>query len=123
MKISIEIVVSTASNMMGLKKDGSTEIFDRRMKSMFGLIATTVTEVWNGLIRSGFLPERTKIDHLLWTLSFFKSYDTLDVYCCRYKVAKTTFWKWVKNITYAVYQLKVVSFRFFFNNHYIKKIS
>ena len=108
MKIPIETVKYTVQQMLGLKEKGSQELFDRRLKAVFALTLPTITEVWNRLSDSDLLPNQSKVEHLLWTLSFFKSYDTLDVYCCRYKTSKSTFWNRVKSFTYAIYQLKIV---------------
>ena len=119
MRLPIETILFTVGELLGLKKDSSVEIFNRKMKAMFGLTGTTITEVWNRLNDSNLLPDRSKIEHLLWTLSFYKCYDTLDVYCCRYKVTKVTFWKWVKLMTYSIYQLKIVSKKNVINKGYI----
>ena len=102
MKIPIETVLFAVLELMGLKKDGSIKFFKRRMKAMIGISATTITEAWKQYLCSDFLQEQSKINHMLWTLSFYKSYNTLNVYCCRYKVAKVTFWKLVKEIKWSI---------------------
>ena len=109
MKIPIKTVKYAVREMLGLKEQGSQELFDRRLKAVFALTLQTITDVWNRLSDSNLLPNQSKVHHLLCTLSFFKSYDTLDVYCCCYKTSKSTFWNRVKSFTYAIYQLKIVS--------------
>jgi hypothetical protein len=53
---------------------GTAAMEHRRFRELFGASIDIVLQVWHMMDDGGFLPEKTKPKHLLWTLYFMKVY-------------------------------------------------
>lgn len=110
MELTENYVVSTMSSLIGIgNNDDVTRVTkNRMMKVTFGFSPNVVLSVFNHLIKTDNLPEKGRLVHLLWLLTYMKSYEPLEVYCCRYSVSRNTFTKWVGNFAKAISNDKIV---------------
>lgn len=95
---------------------------DRRFREFFGAGVVVVMALWNLLVESELLPDDGQINHLLWTLFFFKVYPKQNVACSaaggtRGAIDPKTFRKYIWPMVSAIADLEqvVVSFHSYIN--------
>jgi hypothetical protein len=89
-------------------KSISSESLDRRIRNAFGFGSNTLTLIWNIMVSEEKLPVDCLCKHLLWALSYVKSYNTYDMYLTLYSVSKNTFCTWVWKVLDALSSLENV---------------
>ena len=89
----------------------------RAFRDFFSARASVVCLLWHLPDRHDLLPDKSKIEHLLWTLYFFKAYTCQSLACTTVgssngAVDPKTFRKWVWRFVFGIADLKevVVSF-------------
>jgi hypothetical protein len=88
----------------------SNGIIIRQVRATFGVDVETTTIVWNKIVeKNDNLPVFFKVKHLLWFLSYCKSYLQYENYTSQYNCAKTTFRSWVMFVSEKLKELDVVS--------------
>jgi hypothetical protein len=91
------------------------EMIVRNVRATFGLDVDTTTYLWNLVVASFTdLPDNFKLIHLLWFLSYCKSYLQYESYTTKYNCNKSTFRSWVMYVGKKLNELEVVSFIKFF---------
>jgi hypothetical protein len=97
------------------RKISCNEMIVRHVRANFGLDVETTTYLWNLLVATFTdLPDNFKLKHLLWFLSYCKSYLQYESYTSKYKCAKSTFRSWVMYVSQKLNDLEVVSMKLFF---------
>ena len=82
----------------GTRQISSEKTIQRQFRSWFGLDPTLCVVVWNKLIVSNCFEHASanlNPNHLLWTLHFFKVYNSEENNAGRVGVSEKTFRKWV----------------------------
>jgi hypothetical protein len=107
-----EAIVTTAMfkimNMADSNIKNNTAI-NRIIRNTFGCTADVVAVVWNLLVKQCNLTKATKLYHLLWMLSYMKSYGEYEYYAVMYKCSEKSFREWVWLLAKLVANLHVVS--------------
>jgi hypothetical protein len=83
------------------KSFGNTTL-ERRIRAAYGFSPYTIQRIWSYLLRYGEIPHGGHPKHMLWMLSFLKSYNTYDVYATWYGCTQLTFRKWVWKFLHAI---------------------
>jgi hypothetical protein len=98
----------TMINLADRNINSSVQI-QRHFRNNFGVTAATVVTLWTKLNDMCEIPTNARIKHLLWMLSYFKTYGEYEQYCNWYKCAASTFRSWVWYFAKMVSELHVVS--------------
>jgi hypothetical protein len=100
--------ISRISQLSNSKSSSSeTNLWKRRMRSLFGVTLETLLFVWREISPKG--PETIEMEHLLMALYFLKVYPTESVACGVFKVQEKTWRIHVKIILQRICDLNLVS--------------
>jgi hypothetical protein len=92
------------------RKIESNEIIIRHVRATFGIDVETTAYLRNLMVSTNDdLPNNFKVKHLLWFLSYCKTYLQYENYTSQYNCAKTTFRSWVLFVGRKIMDLDVVS--------------
>jgi hypothetical protein len=99
------------------------ETLIRRIRAAFGFDPYILSKVWSYFVTTGNLPIRGEPKHLLWMLSFLKSYCSYDIYASWYGCTQATFRKWVWKFVHAVATItSIVSTNFTNQTKYVDSV-
>jgi hypothetical protein len=94
--IDADLFASIASQVA--YKNSSAFLDQRSMIAFYGVGTTTMNDLWHRCER----PEKTKPEHLCWTLMYYKLYNPDDVMAVLCGCCKNTLGKWVGQWTDAL---------------------
>jgi hypothetical protein len=94
MRLSCELLVDTARRECNIS-GGSPEMLDRRFRTAFGTSIVVVVKLWNRMENQNLVPPKSQVKHILWMLSFLKTYLPEEEYRRAFRTSEKTFRKWV----------------------------
>jgi hypothetical protein len=89
-------------------KNTGTAMFDRSFRAHFGVSVAVCLQLWLILLESPGCPEKCLPIHLLWTLYFFKTYNTEEVASSRFGCTPKTYRKWIWKFARSIADLELV---------------
>jgi hypothetical protein len=111
MLISTKQVQTMMEQLVGVPRTNTSSAvsIERRTHSAFGFDAKTVAITWNMLHTKNLIEKKAKLKYLLFTIAFFKSYNTYDQLCQRFFVSYPTVSEWIWYFAFHIAQLDIVS--------------
>jgi hypothetical protein len=106
MVIPFDGVFALMVNLLKIKKNMSVHTLVGKCSAYFGAAPDLVHALWNELVGSGNLPAKGELKHLLWALSFMKTYCTYLKYSIDFETSVNNFKKWIWLFIPAIARMK-----------------